>query len=142
MDFKMNRPIKFRAWNHRYKKMFDVTHLDMSSSEVMTGYVDFEGNEGDVWDAIFDGKDYTLMQYTGLKDKNGKEIYEGDIVRYKERMDDHGEVQTLEAKVFYSEEYGSFFMGGLVGWNTFHDNSLYDVPEIIGNIYENPELLK
>lgn len=135
------RSIKFRAWSHHWKKMFVVTHLDISSSEVMTGYVDFEGNEGDIWDAIFDGKDFTLMQFTGMLDKDGKRIYEGDIVSYKEKMDEHGDVQELIAWVQYNSVACAFGIGRSEIWNFFNDFGLTDI-KVIGNIYENKELLK
>lgn len=137
----MSRIIDFRAWSHRYKKMFDVTHLDMSSSEVMTGYVDFEGNEGDIWDAMFDGKDFTLMQFTGMLDKDGKRIYEGDIVSYREKTNEHGDAQHLIAWVQYNSVACAFGIGRSEVWNFFYDFGLTDV-KVIGNIYENPELLK
>jgi uncharacterized phage protein (TIGR01671 family) len=131
----MNRPIKFRAWNHRYKKMFEVTHLDMSSSEVMTGYVDFEDNEGDIWDATFDGKDHTLMQYTGLKDKNGKEIYEGDIIQY--------ELSTVKNRVFTATVTWQYFGFELEEKGGGGFQMMHGIPyTIIGNIYENGDLLK
>jgi len=70
------------------------------------------------------------MQYTGLKDKNGKEIYEGDVVKQEDET-----FPTLTIK--YSDKYGS--------WNYSYRNDEYGVQpskdwEIIGNIYENPEL--
>ena len=74
---------------------------------------------------------YDLMQYTGLKDKNGTEIYEGDII-----WDAHAEIH---GKVTFDE--GTF----CVEWKT-HIEHLFEVvsdyyAEVIGNIYENPELL-
>lgn len=85
---------------------------------------------------------YPIMQYTGLKDKNGKEIYEGDILN---SMNDNPEYDIWTYKdhknliVKWSEMYASF--NGLPDYDY---NSVYSFEhiEIIGNIYENPELLE
>lgn len=83
-----------------------------------------------------------LMQSTGLKDKNGKEIFEGDVIAIE--VDDTG--MPINAKVFQNSKIG------VLMFHVFEDNE--DVPmvelledhsvafEIIGNIYENPELLE
>ena len=83
-----------------------------------------------------------LMQYTGIKDKNGVEIYEGDIVRWKnlKSFDDFPIDEVL--KVEYSDEF--------MKWITCNKNDLQDDLynftdnrdlEVIGNIYNNPELM-
>ncbi len=80
----------------------------------------------------------TIGQYTGLKDKNGKEIYEGDIVRTK-YMD-----KTFIVWVEYSDEYAEFVTK--CKEILFFDEPLSDIGradrEVIGNIYDNPELLE
>ena len=99
------REIKFRAWDTQEKRMIYPK----------TGAV----NNLESWEILqlFD----TVMQYTGLKDKNGKEIYEGDIVRIA--------------------GYGLYEVG-YPFITLFQSHFENDVEEIIGNIYENPELLK
>jgi len=79
-----------------------------------------------------------LMQYTGLKDKNGKEIYEGDVVRIEETYIGDSIIAKHNASIIF--DLGSF--------NVNHSNACFDTLavnhiywEVIGNIYENPELL-
>lgn len=102
----MNREMEFRAWEHDRKKM-------------CYGY---QYNIGDA-----EQNKYPLMQFTGLKDKNGKEIYEGDIVKYD------GELTTV---IFC---YGSFFLEKFNFRSSDWVNADYMI--VKGNIYENPELI-
>ena len=135
----MNREIKFRAYDKEDERMtyFDdedylyhcpfILRLEQVFKKD-SNYDDYEDFEyKDVTDKI------ELMQYTGLKDENGKEIYEGDIVKIKYRDEDIG-------KVIY--EYNGFSidvtnMNKNYGRVDFVNNFM----EVIGNIYDNPELL-
>lgn len=122
----MNREIKFRVWKNK--------HMDYNPY--------WWGNDSDIYgsstamhinELIKEDQDDGIiyMQYTGLKDVNDKEVYEGDIVR----------VKTC------SEEQGSFNEYDIIiKWN--EEEAKYNLPElcfskeVIGNIYETPELLK
>ena len=84
-----------------------------------------------------------LMQFTGLQDKNRRDIYEGDIVRYR---DDYGTECT--EPVVYSNEMALFYLKGPVApgepvghWMFFHEIPEDYLYEVVGNIYENPELI-
>ena len=77
---------------------------------------------------------YPVQQYTGLNDKNGKEIFEGDIVKFKD----------LYASTNGQELIGAIIFNKAAFWAQVKSNYFYfdTEPEVIGNIYENPELLK
>jgi len=140
------REIKFRAWDKEKNKMIysDETYprsVYKFDFEILKDYkftlnkmtdrfnvVDEEGD--DYYIETYSPVDADIMQYTGLKDKNGKEIYEGDILLCCEL--------EINGTVFFNE--GCF----RVQWENCIED-LYencDVYEVIGNIYENPELLK
>lgn len=113
------REIKFRAWYQ--EKMCDVTNISMWQGQVSTLRVKPTGS-GEYAASI---TDTPIMQYTGLTDKNGKEIYEGDLVRmFADSL--NGE-ETVEVK-WRKEGFWEYFNG-------------FDNCEVIGNIHENPELL-
>ena len=132
------REIKFRAWDKINKDMFNVESINFQERRVYKDTVSYRNFE-----------DIDLMQCTGLKDKNGKEIYEGDIVKFKdcsidgtkefynigviEREGKRDELvisQLIFEKSYFTENYMDFI------------NETFELSEIIGNIYENPELLK
>ena len=129
------REIKFRAWEKGTQDMVYWKRLVMKP---------------DVLIDIFDGdKQFELMQYTGLKDKNGKEMYEGDIVRFyfEATSFDGGEYDTDYATEMIDDVYfedGCFWVRLL---NEPQHGSAYLYRhnkhcEVIGNIYENANLME
>ena len=127
------REIKFRVWLKEDKKMENVETLFIGINRLCFGNSKTE-------DLFFrDFEEVELMQYTGLKDKNGKEIYEGDIVLIKldETSTWHKTVVGFKKGAFIAdlidkEDYVYIFHHGFTG----------DDFEIIGNVYENKNLLE
>jgi len=129
------RKIKFRAWDKKTSNIFYHDEIYWFNRVSIKGY---EHYQDVVLSTLLSDSDFILMQYTGLKDKNGKEIYEGDILK-------HPNNNTL-FEIKYIKEY--------CGFRAVYDRNIYNhsaiilqigdkgQAEIIGNIYENPELLE
>lgn len=116
----MQREIKFRIWDKNDERM---KYADIEYFDDMIGFrFGHRGFEED------DNNDIVIMQYSGLRDKNGKEIYEGDIVESPFTGD--------PVSVVWSEPFAQFTFGGA----EFNVEAKPSDIEIIGNVYENPEL--
>lgn len=125
----MTREIKFRAWNGERKVMvYQDTHTFMFNKfgfnvEQYNSYSDYDG--------LMSVSEPVVMQYTGLKDKNGKEIYEGDILSMHRGQ--YNSQVIWDTDGYVADHIGN---GGSESITTWIEDC-----EIVGNIYENPELL-
>ena len=122
------REIKFRAWDEDNKR---IRHGDFGLSKgVIVELLTLPNSNGTYRTEL--GKQFNgiLQQFIGLKDKNGKDIYEGDIVVTKDGI----------FEVFYHPSWASWELkntGNSLGYYFRPENTL----QVIGNIFENPELL-
>lgn len=123
------RELKIRAWHKPYKQMCNVSMLQFDYDGTICAAVIIEKPFNDQRLAKID--DLIIEQFTGLKDKNGTEIYEGDIL-----IDDTGE--PIEYCVVRFSE------GGFIGECAGVSEPLFELTslEVVGNIHENPELLE
>lgn len=126
---------RFRAWQKKWKELGRIVFIRYQESGEIA-HLSFRGN---IYNGLVKPDEIELMQSTGLKDKNGKEIFEGDIVR-QVRTQPTIENETIIGAVTMLEG----------AWLIVNDNeqlasdlwSETDENEIISNIYENPELLE
>lgn len=131
------REIKFRIYDKKFKWMY---HSEDAYIRIWAGEVDFDrlfANGDTARTVIFPTKEAEIMQYTGLKDIKGKEIYENDICKYRD-----GGIGV----VFWNEMRAMFGIDPSAFDNTWDKRKMicpsdeWDLCEIVGNIYENPEM--
>ncbi|WP_261787244.1 YopX family protein, partial [Fusobacterium necrophorum] len=133
---KRMREIKFRAWLKEKNKLVYPEWIaffkDFAEFKVKEayGYTVYRPNY----------KNIDIMQYTGLKDKNGKEIYEGDIVKVPHFL--HDERIKINGVVKYVNNRAEFVIDLEDIEETFYCCNQSERIEVVGNIYENPELLE
>jgi len=133
------KEIKFRAWDKTYSLMnykVQVGNTDYADQNYTCNniWVDYGDRKSVGW-MNADDKCIDLMQFTGMKDKNGKEIYEGDIVKHKFRRIWQTEQHT--SQVVWDQGYCCYYLFDGISNHRMRDDIIY---EVIGNIYENPEL--
>jgi uncharacterized phage protein (TIGR01671 family) len=119
------REIKFRIWN-----------VDANC------WIALESNMKDItWLRFnkFNVNNLIFQQFTGLKDRNGQNIYEGDLINFSWQVD-YGEFcDNKNQEVFYNNESACFVFGKDI--ICMLDRVVYDTLEVVGNVFENPELL-
>lgn len=138
------KELKFRVWIERYKKYMPISLIDFEPISGKIVSVEVIATGGD-W-AKFYPEEVILEQYTGLKDKNGKEIYEGDII--SEQID--AGMTGIDGKYSYVVKWSEYFCSFIVQTiktptGEFLRDEIYQLNmsrEVIGNIHENPELLE
>ena len=131
------REIKFRGWDEIHKVMhygFEFIRSGIEGNDWIIFKSDRQKLEkGEVFDNPYFAQQIKIMQFTGLKDKQGKEIYEGDIVK---------DAKEQVGKVFRQESTAQFAVNWLMEDGSYETDTCMEYGIVIGNIYQNPELLK
>jgi len=133
---KMNREIKFRAWEKFAKQMLYEGHTETANGNSM--YCSKTT-------LFMLGENAEIMQFTGLHDKNGKEIYEGDICIVQIQLGGFwgNTPNPKTAQIFYDTDGAGYIAKWEWAKNQHYERLTCDIDcEVVGNIYENPELLK
>lgn len=128
------REVKFRAWDKCNEKM--VSWWDIRNHYNLLSMLDSVCTDYDLYD---------VMQYIGLKDRNGVEIYEGDILHWEDLSNMSDSTLKDNVRVFWDDEYLRWSietLGDVRDVEKLYDYSDVEEIEVIGTIFENPELLK
>lgn len=123
------REIKFRMWDTKQKGWVMPPNHQIASSVPIVEAFDKVGKSPKILQLGEHTGRYVLMQFTGLHDKNGEDIFEGDIVKHPD---------YINLAIVWNNNEGQWQTSSGAGLNVRNDGNL----EVIGNIYQNPELLK
>lgn len=138
----MSRPILFRAWTGKTMMYQDQQYLGSFIRRVVTQIIlerdDEVVREHESYLPKGTNIDDYLLQYTGLTDRNGKKIYEGDIVHIDHPADLTGDFTNAVGEVFWWNEQAGFYHGNNHGRPP---KRMWEYVEVIGNRYENSDLL-
>lgn len=152
------RQIKFRAYNELTNTIHEVVSIWNKIDGTIEHLCVALDKEREEVDTLF--RDFKLMQFTGLTDSNGNEIYEGDIILQKSKDDWHSNVNDIYVIEFGRQDLGNSSYQQTIGWNATSKKSYQNEDRrlmkgindlcinhpgitavVIGNIHENPELL-
>ena len=124
------REIKFRAWNEEKKKYFRYNE----NSDIV--YFDLNDKDNGYFGDVITGN-YILEQFTGLHDKNGKEIYEGDVIGSGVIKYDIIDIEVHDGGIHIQEKYCGFYIESKYGHKYLLSTIYGESPEIVGNIHAN-----
>ena len=131
---------KFRVWDKNTHDIVGIKTIDLEKDGSIGCIVDFSGINLDISECV-------IMQSTGLKDKNGVEVFEGDVVKVSDGSNEEDSYISV-VKNYAGEGYPAFDIEAPGSWY-YESNILstimggdYETIEVIGNVWENPELLE
>jgi uncharacterized phage protein (TIGR01671 family) len=132
----MKREIKFRGWHSEQKKMFSAEEMAIDQLTILTtgSFINVSGADVRL-STIYPNDIFIPLQFTGLHDKNGKEIYEGDILSMDNPHYGYGDPDEKGYRLYVVDDIIDFHYD-------YMEHCISHDAIVIGNIYENPELIK